>query len=741
MSKKPKTRGRSHSSSPRNIVHVQKVLGNIALDERHHDEDERPPAATSFRPAQLPAIDPDFLGRSAEISDVIASLGGKDSSGGAVSFSGPPGVGKTALVIRLAHTLVSSYPDAQLYVNLGDLRSESDDLEQILERLLRALGFSGSQISGSFEEKVVQYRSALAAQRCLLVLDNVSTEEQVRTLLPGSQGTATLITSRSNLAGLAGVKRVLLNTLDSDDSVRILEQIAGRSRVSAEKSEAKKIADLCGGLPLALRIAANRLKDRPAWTLAYFAVKLQDKRHVLQSLKSGDLAVRASFSLSYEGLNATEKMIFRRFGASPSSGASPALISSLCGLDEYDTEEILEQLCDANLLQPSVISGRYRAHDLIRVFCQERLREEEGGDAQGELVLKSVTWYAEMVQSASEALFEGEGVLENKFPTPQAATDWLEEELPALVESVTTAYDDQLDGHLSIAISGGLALFFERRSHVKPWLQVTSYGLLAARRENCKHCLVNALLDSFRATSRAWPEKDGPLEYLDEAYQLAQDLGSPKNESRVLYRLGLEARKRSHRDEAEKMIRRALVLAKSAKDMHQQGKCLMVMGDMRVRDEQFDEASENYRTARACLLSRRDRHCQGLVLLRMARLRLRLKQHDEAAVSARAAVKLFEAVHDIHCLGIAHRDLADIAADSGDLAEAREIYDAACGCFQRVNDARCWASALRSSAKIDYLDGREEEARKKRALAAEVESSSEGFARHSSNLPLLKTGS
>jgi tetratricopeptide (TPR) repeat protein len=738
VAKKSKTKNRGDGASPRNIVHVDKAFGAMQFGERHHDEGERPPVATTHRPAQLPATSQVFHGRADELSAAVSLLGGIRSAGGAIAFSGPPGVGKTALAVRLAHKLIPSYPDAQLYVDLGEIGSERDDLEQILERLLRALGFSGEQISASYEEKIGQYRSALTGRRCLLVLDNAIAEDQVRTLLPGSQGIATLITSRNSLSGLAGVKRLRLDTLSQEDSVKILEEVAGKDRISTEPVEARKITELCGGLPLALQIAANRLKDRPAWALSYFAGRLQDKRRVLQSLQAGDLAVRASFSLSYEGLNDTEKMVFRRFGASPSSGTSAALMAFLCDCSEYEAEGFLEQLCDASLLQPSRIEGRYRAHDLIRAFSQECLREEEGEAAAKEIAVNAISWYAIMVRDASQAMYEGEGVAENYFDSPQAATDWTEQELTALTECITVAYDEGFDDHLCIGVCSGLTLFFERRNHIRLWLQVASYGVLAARRAECKSCLIGALLDMYRASSFVSPNQDAPVGYLDEAYRLAQDLGSRKNESYVLYRIGLAAAKRSRGEEAEKIILHALSLAKSANEVHQQGKCFNSLGDICLRRGDFELAAEYYGKARVCFLSQRDRHCQGLSLCRMARLQLVLSDYNESRAASRSALKLFQAVHDLHCMGMAHGDLATAAAAIGDLEEAKEAYAAACSCFERVNDGYCWASSLESSAEIDDLCGREDEARVKRDLAVELRSSSEGVVFHASDFPVVE---
>jgi hypothetical protein len=332
----------------------------------------RQPAATPV--AQLPADIADFAGREAEIKE----LGGLP--GGIVVISGIPGAGKTALAVRVAHLIADEYPDAHLYCDLAGVRHPADPAD-VLARMLRALGTPEPGIPGEIEERSLLYRSLLHGRRALLVLDNAADEAQVRPLLPGSHQCLTFITSRSRLAGLAGVHRLDLDVPELEVALRMLGGAIGHERVDAEREAATRLIQACGMLPLAVRIAGNRLAAWPGWTLTHLASRLDDERERLDWLKAGDLDICSAFAVSYEALTGSCARLYRRLAVVPGPDFGQDLAAVLAGVPVPEAQMLLEQLVAVSLIQPASVPGRYRLHDLLRLYARGRLQAEEGVQA------------------------------------------------------------------------------------------------------------------------------------------------------------------------------------------------------------------------------------------------------------------------------------------------------------------------------------------------------------------------
>jgi predicted ATPase len=227
-------------------------------------------------------------------------------------ITGQGGVGKTSLALHASHGLTELFRDGQLFAHLHGATAQPAGPTQVLERFLRALGVPSPQIPDGLDERAEAYRSLLAGQRVLVVLDDAATESQVLPLLPGSGSAAVLITSRGALAGLAGASRIPLGVFDAGQSMELLGRIAGTSRVGAQRDAAIKVTVQCGHLPLALRIAGGRLAVRPHWDVRQLAERLADQARRLDELELGELGVRASISLSYDAASAAARRLLRR---------------------------------------------------------------------------------------------------------------------------------------------------------------------------------------------------------------------------------------------------------------------------------------------------------------------------------------------------------------------------------------------------------------------------------------------
>ncbi|WP_369242773.1 BTAD domain-containing putative transcriptional regulator [Streptomyces sp. R21] len=336
------------------------------------------PAAAAVRPAQLPATVTDFTGRSSfvsELSEVLASASTAEGSVMAVSaLAGIGGVGKTTLAVHVAHQARSAFPDGQLYVDLQGAGARSAEPETVLGAFLRALGTADSAIPDSLDERAALYRSVLDGRRVLVLLDNARDAAQVRPLLPGMEGCAALVTSRVRMVDLAGAHLVDLDVMSPEEALQLFTKIVGDERVASEREAALDVVAACGFLPLAIRIAASRLAARRTWTVSVLAAKLADERRRLDELQAGDLAVKATFELGYGQLEPAQARAFRLLGLADGPDISLAAAAAVLDLDIEDTEDLLESLVDTSLVE-SAAPGRYRYHDLVRLYaraCAER---------------------------------------------------------------------------------------------------------------------------------------------------------------------------------------------------------------------------------------------------------------------------------------------------------------------------------------------------------------------------------
>ncbi|MGW0751639.1 BTAD domain-containing putative transcriptional regulator [Streptomyces sp. NPDC002587] len=413
-------------------------------------EDPAPAAAVHVRPAQLPATVPDFTGRASFVDELGAILsGGAEGQVMAVSaLAGIGGVGKTTLAVHVAHAARPHFPDGQLYVDLQGTEARPAEPEAVLGSFLRALGTPDTAIPDSPADRAALYRSTLDGRRVLVLLDNARDAAQVRPLLPGTAGCAALVTSRVRMAGLAGAHLVDLDVMSPEEALQLFTRIVGEERVRAERQAALDVVGACGFLPLAIRIAASRLAARRTWTVSVLAAKLADGRRRLDELQTGDLAVKATFELGYGQLEPAQQRAFRLLGLADGPDISLSAAAAVLDLPEYDTEDLLEALVDCSLLE-SAAPGRYRFHDLVRLYaraCAERDERPPGGrDAALDRLLDfylataSGVYALERPGDRLPAHLSDTNYPGLVFGEPRTALDWLYAEADPLLACVRQA--------------------------------------------------------------------------------------------------------------------------------------------------------------------------------------------------------------------------------------------------------------------------------------------------------------
>ncbi|WP_051898187.1 AfsR/SARP family transcriptional regulator [Sciscionella sediminilitoris] len=404
-------------------------------------------------PRELPADIGDFVGREDIEARLITALSSELRS--MFAISGQPGIGKTAFAVHIAHEVGKHFPDGQLYANLeGYSATQPVTAVQVLARFVVALGVSAHQVPVGREELLALYRTLLADRRVLVVLDNAADPSQVRPLLPTAGGSAAIVTSRNQLRGLTalqGVHAVHLEVLSAEQGLALLSGILGEQRVRAERDEAAELVELCGFLPLAIRIAAANLYSRAHESIHAYIRELNGPGRLASFDIEGDeeATLRAAFDLSYSNLAPRAARVFRLLGALPGQDFTIEVAAAFLGSPFPDTARLLDHLVAASLVSHHS-SGRLWMHDLIRLYAIERCEQEESAaeliKARGRLVdfyFRKTSAAAELTQPMRARLPPSSDEIqpETEFADAQDAMAWFDAECTNMIVTIQQLRD------------------------------------------------------------------------------------------------------------------------------------------------------------------------------------------------------------------------------------------------------------------------------------------------------------
>ena len=355
---------------------------------------------------QLPMDLSDFVGREQVVDEITTRLV-NDSAMPVAVVSGPPGVGKSALSVHIGHRLRAQFPDGQWHVRLAGAHASPREPLDVLAELLGLAGLEPQAIPEDLDPRAALLRSTLADRRVLLVLDDARDARQVLPLLPGTAGNAVLITSRNELTALAvsvGARGTRLAMLDPAEATALLSGMLGAERVTAEPTAVEDLAEICGRLPLALRIAAGLLKGHPDKAIAEYGEELRtgDRLEGLAIGDEPDTAVAAAFALSYDALKPPVRRLFALLGVIPGGDFTAPAAAALLDCSTREAGGLLDSLVSVNLVQRE--RGRYRMHDLIRLYAAGRAEvEPEAGPAWQRLI----RWYLRTADAAVDFALSG----------------------------------------------------------------------------------------------------------------------------------------------------------------------------------------------------------------------------------------------------------------------------------------------------------------------------------------------
>jgi DNA-binding SARP family transcriptional activator len=358
------------------------------------------PARTS---APLPADTPHFTGREAQLAELDRLAEAGPARAVVAALSGIGGAGKTALALHWAHRTADRFPDGQLYVNLrGFDRAEPMAAGEALAGLLRALGVPPDAVPTDVPRASALYRSLLAGRRVLVVLDNARDGGQVRPLLPATGGSFTMVTSRHRLAGLVALDDahpITVDSLPAAESLRLLATLVGGPRAAAEPEAARRLVELCAGLPLALRIAAADLVSRPQLRIADVVAGLSGSDRLDRLAVEGDptATVAATFDLSYQAIEPAEQRLFLQLAFLPHQDISRDLAVAVGDGRAAETDRLLARLETAHRLE-QYRPGRYRFHDLVREYARRKAFDAFEEDTRQQIRTRVVDWYSDKAQ-------------------------------------------------------------------------------------------------------------------------------------------------------------------------------------------------------------------------------------------------------------------------------------------------------------------------------------------------------
>ncbi|WP_343034502.1 ATP-binding protein [Amycolatopsis anabasis] len=653
-------------------------------------------------PAQLPAVTACFTGREHALRrlDDAVERPAEPGAPAVLVIDGPPGAGKTALALRWAHQVTDRFPDGQLYVDLRGYTATGLPLaaEEALEEFLRALGTPARSIPATVGQRSALYRSLLATQRVLVVLDNAAHPGQVEPLLPGSAECAVVVTSRSHLSGLgvrAGARHITIGSMPTEESVALLHGILGDEPLREEPDAVWALADRCAHLPLALRIAAERVAASPDHSVADVVAQLAAEGLDLLTLDDTTAVCRV-FSWSYRTLTRAAARLFRLSSLLPGPHFGTAVAAVLAEVPVSEARRLIDILVDAHLLE-SLGHGRYRLHDLLRSYADERSRAEDGPADRAGAIRRLVEWYLGSAVAATVQIAPfrtrppdlaptGTDVAAMTFTDPAAALRWCETENHNFAPISRLALEH---GMADAAWKLAMALFdyFLLRKPWSAWLATHDTALRAAQDTGARHAQSWLRINLAVAHAKRRDLDRGHRLYR-EALDISTQLDDQHGRGWALYGLAGLLCERGQHQHAREHAEQALTLFKQLDEQEGQAVTLAVLGEIHRQTGQCDAALAATQQALRLCEKQSNHYGRGRKLAKIAKIYLARGDRERALQYLALSLEVRQETGDRWGQADTHLLRGDILRDLGHTEAAHTAWTAALQLYQELDDPR-----------------------------------------------------
>jgi tetratricopeptide (TPR) repeat protein len=660
------------------------------------------PAPAPLALAQLPPLVAGFTGRERELEAMTRLLDPTEATGTAEvsAIAGLAGVGKTSLAVHAGHAARERgwFPGGVLFIDLHGYDESPVPPGQALDALLRALGISAEHMPLTAEERAALYRSVLAGitDPVLLIVDNASSEAQVQPLLPGPGPHRTVISSRHTLAGLRA-RLVEIAILNNADGITLLDAALRAmrpedDRISSDSNNAERLAQICGGLPLALQITAALLKSDPTLNIGELADDLAEERNRLERLRYEDdrgmeaLSVEAAFELSYRRLNVSVARLFRMLSVNPGLEVSTDSAVVLADQSFFKTRKSLAHLARAHMIEvaPGEV-GHWRMHDLMRLYARRLSDAHAKSDRRDQARYRLFSYYLKMTQDAVLHLVLSSRISSpNNFVGRDEALVWLDAERSSLVAAVSMA--DRVGNHqVALDLSTVLFEYLRWRRYVDECIGIAAVGVDAARSLNDLHSEAGAL-NNLGLALQAVRRFDDAIACHRDAATLAKGIGERHTEGAALHNLGMVLEELRLFNEAITAYQQDLVICRRFGDLPGEGMTLNSLAICLAETGQLDKAIEASERAAAISRAIDDRRGEGMALINIAGALRMLGDLDAAVVAARKGSDFLREVGDRYHEALGLVTLGGTLCDAEIYAEAIAISRNSATIFQEIGD-------------------------------------------------------
>jgi tetratricopeptide (TPR) repeat protein len=682
----------------------------------------------------LPRRASTFEGRVREVREMKASLRPSPLQNDVViAVTGMAGVGKTELALQVAHGVLSEeswFSGGVLFIDLFGYDAERRiQPREALGSLLNSLGLPPETIPDEVQDRVRVYRSALQAyaergKRILVIVDNAYSADQASCLIPGDGINAALVTSRHTLS--IDAELYDLDVLKPEYAVDVIRSVIRRyrgakdARVEREPAEALRVAELCGFLPLALQIAAALLVDSSSRPISTLADELADVHSRLDTLTREERAVRAAFDLSYESLPKDQAHLFRLLSINAGPDVSREAVSRLGGLELGDTGRILESLNRAHLIEVGQDWGRWRLHDLLRIYATEKGMAAEKEDGRDQAVRRLIDYYSDTSESADWILRDRASKAEGRRFRDRRGEplEWFRVEEDNLLAAIRLAEKEDLFAS-SYYISMHLGLYLDVRRRVTDVIEVASTALRAARRAENVDWQARSLnhLGLALSTVRRFGDAIPPL---TEGVKLARMAGNRETECDILIALGAALKQVNGPAAGIAPLKRALTLGRVLGNPLHVGTALTNLGNIYRESGKLVEAAKAYSESIRYHRLSRDRRKEASGHSGLAVTLSQLGKFDTSIPHFKKAVDMYKSVGDQHGLAVTLMNLGSTHTAMGDLRNARNILLQARVCYRESHDAHGEGVTLLNLSFLERDAGDQEQSRAYFDMAQEL---------------------